>query len=104
MWTSGSASIRTTLALLGALIVAFAPAFAIAASYEAELPPQLSSDPNLCAYAPCAQVMPGADNFTPRKGRPSYVEAHAGTGADRRLVGYVFLSPDIVDIPGYYRK
>ena len=48
--------------------------------------------------------MPGADSFSPRKGRPSYVEAHAGTGADRRLVGYVFLSTDIVDIPAYSGK
>ena len=104
MWTSGSASIRTALALLAALTVALTPAFAIAASYEAELPPQLSTDPNLCAYAPCAAVMPGANSFTPRKGRPSYVEAHTGTGADRRLVGYVFLSTDIVDIPAYSGK
>jgi NosR/NirI family nitrous oxide reductase transcriptional regulator len=90
--------------VLAALIVALAPAFAIAASYEAELPPQLSTDPNLCAYAPCAEVMPGAASFTPRKGRPSYVEAHAGTGGDKRLIGYVFLSTDIVDIPAYSGK
>ena len=104
MWTPGSAPIRTVLALLAALIVAFAPAVATAASYEAELPPQLSTDPNLCAHAPCSEVMPGADSFSPRKGRPSYVEAHAGTGGDRRLVGYVFLSTDIVDIPAYSGK
>src|SRR3546814_6401461 len=48
-------------------------------------------------------------SFSLRKGQPPYVEAYqqrADRGADRRsedkvLLGYVFLSTDIVDIPGY---
>ena len=46
-----------------------------AASYEAPLPAQLSTDPDLCAYAPCRDVIE-ADRFSLRKGRPSYVEAY----------------------------
>ncbi|MDE2439617.1 MAG: 4Fe-4S binding protein [Betaproteobacteria bacterium] len=73
-------------------------------SYDAPLPAQLHTDPDLCAYAPCQDVMPGADSFSLRKGRPSYVEAYRGTGTQRQLVGYVFLSTDIVDIPAYSGK
>jgi NosR/NirI family transcriptional regulator, nitrous oxide reductase regulator len=73
-------------------------------SYEAALPPQLASDPALCAWVPCQDVMPGADSFSPRKGRPPYVEAYRTQGAQKQLLGYVFLSTDIVDIPGYSGK
>ena len=73
-------------------------------SYDAPLPPQLHSDPDLCAYVPCQDVMPGADSFSLRKGQPSYVEAYRGAGTQRQLVGYVFLSTDIVDIPAYSGK
>jgi NosR/NirI family nitrous oxide reductase transcriptional regulator len=73
-------------------------------SYEAPLPAQLSSDPDMCAYVSCADVMPGADSFSPRKGRPPYVEAYKGSGVGRQLIGYVFLSTDIVDTPGYSGK
>ena len=48
--------------------------------------------------------MPGADSFSPRKGRPSYVEAYATKDGQKRLLGYVFLSTDIVDIPAYSGK
>jgi NosR/NirI family nitrous oxide reductase transcriptional regulator len=48
--------------------------------------------------------MPGAETFSLRQGRPSYVEAYRGTGQDRQMVGYVFLSTDIVDIPAYSGK
>ena len=86
------------------------------ASYEAPLPAQLSTDPDLCAYVPCQDVITGADSFSVRKGKPPYVEAyrsrkgeHGGTGehknnGDRELIGYVFLSTDIVDIPAYSGK
>lgn len=114
------------------------------ASYEAPLPVQLSTDPDLCAYVPCKDVMPGADSFSHRMGKPAYVEAYrnkkdghgeqkgraekdrqsgsdddkeAGHGKqkgrpekggqsndDRELIGYVFLSTDIVDIPAYSGK
>ncbi len=112
------------------------PGLAAAASYEAPLPVQLSTDPDLCAYVPCKDVMPGADSFSPRMGKPAYVEAyqnrqekHDGKdghdeekkkhdGKDdhgdvkdkhdrkdgRKLIGYVFLSTDIVDIPAYSGK
>lgn len=75
------------------------------ASYEAPLPAQLSTDPDLCAHAPCRDVMPGADSFSLRIGKPSYVEAYRHAGANgRELIGYVFLSTDIVDIPAYSGK
>ncbi len=106
-------------------------------SYEAPLPARLSTDPDLCAYVPCRDVLPAAESFSMRKGMPSYVEGYAGGGArrghdgngaaekrhedhedndhkdkdqeagrrgGRHLVGYVFLSTDIVDIPGYSGK
>ena len=91
------------------------------ATYEAPLPVQLSTDPDLCAYVPCKDVIPGADSFSERMGKPAYVEAYANASdadaapetddakasADengRKLVGYVFLSTDIVDIPAYSGK
>lgn len=76
------------------------PLIIMASSYEAPLPAQLSTDPDLCAYAPCKDVMPDADSFSTRKGKPAYVEAYH----NRKLMGYVFLSTDIVDIPAYSGK
>jgi NosR/NirI family transcriptional regulator, nitrous oxide reductase regulator len=73
-------------------------------AYEAPLPAGLASDPQMCAYVDCAAVVPGADGFSVRKGRPPYVEAYRGTGSARTLVGYAFLSTDIVDMPGYSGK
>lgn len=75
-----------------------------AGSYEAPLPVQLSTDPDLCAYVPCRDVFPGADRFSPRKGRPAYVEAYHDEHGQQKLLGYVFLSTDIVDIPAYSGK
>lgn len=83
--------------------------------YDTELPPQLTTGPDLCAYAACADVMPGATRFSLRKGTPSYVEAYgSGTGSNtgssenttstEKLLGYVFLSTDVVDIPAYSGK
>jgi len=81
-----------------------------ASSYEAPLPAQLSTDPDLCAYVPCREVI-DANSFSERKGRPAYVEAYhteekkEDEGKEhKRLVGYVFLSTDIVDIPAYSGK
>ena len=91
--------------LLAALMLFLLPlSAAYADAYEAPLPPQLNTDPDLCAYAPCKDVIPGADSFSKRKGRPSYVEAYQGDGAQKKLLGYVFLSTDIVDIPAYSGK
>lgn len=75
-----------------------------AGSYEAPLPVQLQSDPDLCAYVPCDEVMPEADHFSLRKGRPAYVEAYHNDHGQQKLLGYVFLSTDIVDIPAYSGK
>lgn len=77
---------------------------ALADSYEAPLPPELTSSPDLCRHAPCKSVMPGADSFSERKGRPPYVEAYKTEGGEKKLLGYVFLSTDIVDISGYSGK
>jgi len=90
--------------LLIGLLCAFSVAHAASGSYEAPLPVKLSSDPDLCAFAPCKDVIPGADTFSVRKGRPSYVEAYHTAGTIRQLLGYVFLSTDIVDIPAYSGK
>lgn len=79
--------------------------YAQTSSYDVELPKALATDPNLCAYVPCQDVMPGAASFSNRLGRPSYVEAYGpGTEAARQKIGYVFLSTDVVDIPAYSGK
>ncbi|MBL8539059.1 MAG: 4Fe-4S binding protein [Betaproteobacteria bacterium] len=95
---------RLFLSLIAALCFATGVAPAIADSYEAPLPPQLASDPELCAHVPCKEVIPGAESFAPRKGRPPYAEAYATKDGRKSLVGYVFLSTDIVDIPAYSGK
>ena len=77
---------------------------ASASSYETPLPVRLSTDPDMCAYAPCRDAFPGADSFSSRKGRPSYVEAYQTLTGQKKLLGYVFLSTDIVDIPAYSGK
>jgi len=71
-----------------------------ASMYEQELPPGLSTDANMCQWVDCASVLPGANRFSARMGRPPYVEAYQG----QQLKGYVFLSTDIVDITGYSGK
>jgi NosR/NirI family nitrous oxide reductase transcriptional regulator len=75
-----------------------------AAIYDAELPEQLMHGPDLCALAPCREVMPLAHKFSLRKGSPSYVEAIGGSDKVERVIGYVFLSTDVVDIPAYSGK
>jgi NosR/NirI family nitrous oxide reductase transcriptional regulator len=72
--------------------------------YEAPLPAQLATDPDLCAYVPCRDVLPGAAGFSHRMGKPAYVEAYRSKKGKRELIGYVFLSTDIVDIPAYSGK
>ncbi|MES2019106.1 MAG: 4Fe-4S binding protein [Pseudomonadota bacterium] len=83
------------------LLLLFGAGPARATVYDAELSQQLLHGPDLCAQAPCRDVMPQAQRFSLRKGRPSYVEAFAGDG---KVVGYVFLSTDVVDIPAYSGK
>lgn len=89
-------------ALLWLIVSMSGPAFA--ASYEAVLPTAMLTGPDLCAYAPCTEVLPGAVRFSVRKGRPAYVEAYDNAGGSDTPIGYVFLSTDIVDIPAYSGK
>jgi NosR/NirI family nitrous oxide reductase transcriptional regulator len=95
------------LSSIAGLLLTFAGtsvAYADAGSYEAPLPVQLSTDPDLCAHAPCGEVIAGAERFSKRMGRPSYVEAYGKVAGQEQLLGYVFLSTDIVDIPAYSGK
>jgi NosR/NirI family nitrous oxide reductase transcriptional regulator len=89
--------------MLGLLILCWAIG-ARASSYDAPMPPELKTAPDLCAYAPCREVLPGADQFSQRKGKPAYVEAYRTVAGREELAGYVFLSTDIVDIPAYSGK
>ena len=86
------------IALLWAVLLA-APSYA-ASMYNTELSAALLSGPDLCAEAPCSEVLPAATTFSKRKGAPAYVEGYAGG----KLAGYVFLSTDVVDIPAYSGK
>ncbi len=92
--------------LLAFLVLGLAllPLLALADTYEAELPPGLSTAHDMCALVRCADVFPGATHFSPRKGQPPYVEAYDNDGAHRQLLGYVMLSTDITDIPAYSGK
>jgi NosR/NirI family nitrous oxide reductase transcriptional regulator len=95
--------------VLAMLCFLFAPAPAGATVYDAELPAGLMHGPDLCAYAACRDVMPQASRFSQRLGSPQYVQAFGqrpGAPADsaEQLVGYVFLSTDVVDIPAYSGK
>lgn len=95
------AALRRGLAFIG---LALASAAAYPNAYEAALPPELSTSPRMCDYAPCKDVMPEATSFSERRGQPPYVEAYRDEGGQHRLVGYVMLSTDITDIPGYSGK
>lgn len=86
------------------VLAILAPSSAAGKMYEAPLPVQISTDPNLCAYLPCGDVIPEANSFSDRMGKPSYVEAYKTVADGKKLVGYVFLSTDIVDIPAYSGK
>jgi NosR/NirI family nitrous oxide reductase transcriptional regulator len=89
------------LLLSAAAMLGFSAAAQAASMYDAVLSEQLLHGPDLCAQAPCQDVMPGARAFSQRKGMPAYVEAYAD---NQRVIGYVFLSTDIVDIPAYSGK
>ncbi|HEU4843587.1 MAG TPA: 4Fe-4S binding protein [Burkholderiaceae bacterium] len=97
---------RHLLVLLGVLWAVLCAAPARATVYDAELPEQLLHGPDLCGYAPCGDVLPQATRFTQRKGAPPYVEAwgKGAAGNKEQLLGYVFLSTDVVDIPAYSGK
>ncbi len=76
---------------------------ALAAAYEAQLPADLHSNPDLCSMLPCQEVFPGAHSFSVRKGQPPYVEAYADA-QKQQLLGYLMLSTDITDTPAYSGK
>lgn len=84
---------------------AWQPALADTA-YEAHLPADLATAPDLCARVPCNEVFPGAASFSQRMGQPPYVEAYGPAAADgkRTRLGYVMLSTDITDTPAYSGK
>ena len=65
-------------------------------AYEANLPPDLATAPDMCALVPCKDVFPGATSFSQRKGQPPYVEALGGPDG-KQVLGYVMLSTDITD-------
>jgi len=79
-----------------------------AQAYEAKLPAEVHTAPDLCAWVPCTEVFPGATHFSHRKGRPPYVEAYGDADPQqpgrRQLLGYVMLSTDITDTPAYSGK
>ncbi len=95
---------RLFAAALALLCLALFAPRAGATVYDAELSAQLLHGEDLCAAAPCREVMPAAQQFSKRKGAPSYVDAFASENGKPRLVGYVFLSTDVVDIPAYSGK
>ena len=91
------------LALLAGTLLCVQPA--TADTYQAPLPAELDTDPDLCAHVPCREVLPAADSFSLRMGRPAYVEGYrTQSGGGRTTVGYVFLTTDVVDIPAYSGK
>jgi len=100
-------------AALGTLLATAVAAFGLASptpavaqtAYEAPLPAEINTAPDLCAHVACTEVLPAADSFSERMGKPTYVEGYKNdAGGERKLVGYVFLSTDIVDIPAYSGK
>ncbi|MDP1634512.1 MAG: FMN-binding protein, partial [Gallionellaceae bacterium] len=95
-------NIKNLFVLLLALLALSSPVQANdqPSAYTAELPPQIFSDPDLCAYAPCKEVVPGADRFSSRMGKPAYVEAFKGD----QKIGYAVLSTDVTDLPAYSGK
>ena len=92
---------RLAAFLLALLLSLLAPRVH-AGAYEAELPANLATAPDLCALLPCAEVFPGAGHFSQRKGQPPYVEAYDSAGG--KLLGYVMLSTDTTDTPAYSGK
>ena len=95
------AAFRTVLATTALALVA---PLVQATAFEAPLPARIHADPDLCAMVDCRAVMPGADRFSERMGRPAYVEAYRTLEDGKQHIGYVFLSTDIVDIPAYSGK
>ncbi|MDT8318027.1 MAG: 4Fe-4S binding protein [bacterium] len=88
---------------IGFALLAFAST-ALGSVFHKALPKEISSSPDLCAHVPCSELIPEADSFSERKGSPFYVEAFKTEDGKKNVIGYVFLSVDIVDIPAYSGK
>ncbi|MDR1075393.1 MAG: 4Fe-4S binding protein [Xanthomonadaceae bacterium] len=74
-------------------------------SYEAALPDQLFTGPDLCRYAACDSVLPQAQRFSLREGNPAFVKGLRERDGQEEVVGYVFLSTDVApEIVGYSGK
>lgn len=86
------------------LVLSLLARLAYGNAYDAQLPDELHTSPKLCDYAPCAEVFPGATQFSERKGNPPYVEAYADKDGKPALLGYVVLSTDVTDTPAYSGK
>jgi NosR/NirI family transcriptional regulator, nitrous oxide reductase regulator len=97
-------SLRTLRRFLPALATTLLVGSALADTYDVKLPPELSTSPKMCDYAPCKEVMPGATSFSERRGQPPFVEAYKDEAGQKKLLGYVMLSTDITDIPAYSGK
>ncbi|WP_332673877.1 4Fe-4S binding protein [Aromatoleum sp.] len=95
------AVLRNILVSLALVLPASA---ALADAYEAKLPDELNTAPQMCDHVPCGEVLPGATSFSERKGQPPYVEGYADENGAKRKVGYVMLSTDITDTPAYSGK
>jgi NosR/NirI family nitrous oxide reductase transcriptional regulator len=97
---SGITTFLSRVAGVIALVLATLPTALWAQAYEAHLPPEIFTAPDLCAYADCKAVLPEAERFSKRDSKPLFVTGYAGD----KPVGYVFLSTDLVDIPAYSGK
>ena len=69
---------------------------------RSSFPPELSSLPRLCDYAPCGEVLPTQPPSPSARGSP--LRGGYRDDAGQTKVGYVMLSTDITDIPAYSGK
>ena len=69
-WTPTMSIARLFSAALTAAALLLSPLGneAQAQAYEAHLPADLATNPDLCALVPCAEVFPGAQSFSQRLG------------------------------------
>ncbi|MFO1265104.1 MAG: 4Fe-4S binding protein [Rhodoferax sp.] len=104
MFSLGQRFAAFGFALFSVLGLCGSLAHAATGAYEAELPTNLATTPDMCALLPCKDVFPGAGHFSQRKGQPPYVEAYDNDSAQKQLLGYVMLSTDITDTPAYSGK
>ena len=75
-----------------------------AGAYEAELPANLATTPDMCALLPCTEVFPGATHFRRARASRPMSRRMTTTRPAKKLLGYVVLSTDITDTPAYSGK